>query len=148
MLTQEIRDALKAELDSIMAQRSKLEAKIEALHAILSPVDELQLFAHDSKTNPPIKRTRWPKGPHKSGLRDSLMTTLRKYPSGLDVAAIALELEMLGIQPKGKTSLKSLVSSEAWRLKNRGVLIKKGKKYLLPIEEKDNNKEKRGNEAA
>ncbi|MBZ5500541.1 MAG: hypothetical protein LAP85_29465 [Acidobacteriia bacterium] len=140
MLTQEICEALQAELSFLTAQRVKLEAKIQALKAILSPADELELFQSQRTATMPPKtdsaRRNVAEAP--MGLRDSIIAALKKYPSGLDIAALTIEIERSGFRASGKTSIKTLVTSESWRLCKRGTLAKKGKKYSLPLSEGGN----------
>ena len=138
MLTTEIREALKTELEHYKAQRRELDLKVEALEAILRPSDDLGLFQPELPMNEPHQQSN-PRGNGAlagKGLRESIRLILKAYPTGLKASEIAAKMEELGFRPNGKTNTVTLVYGDAHRLARLGKLRKRGKKYLLLPEER------------
>jgi hypothetical protein len=138
MLTQEVREALKAELEYLQSQRSKLDAKIQALKSVLSPTDELELFQPGLPLQSPQRTISANNNGslQGKGLSESIVEALKRFPAGLTLDDLATEMERLGFRTSGKTKLRTLLISESWRLHNkRHILDKRGKKYFVPAKE-------------
>ena len=135
-MNQAVKEALEAELEHLQARRSKLDGKIQALRAILDPVDKLELFEL------PLQGLEAQEGAASAangalagmGLRKAMRAVLASYPSGLRPVDLAAKLEEGGYRPGGKTGTKPLVYGEVHRLKKLGKLQKRGKRYQLPPE--------------
>jgi hypothetical protein len=137
MLSQAVRDELRAELDHLRAERKRViarfDAKITALEAILDEPNAAQASlplslgaaAAGSNGNGTIQPT---------GLRETLLNVIRAYPSGLAPVEIARKMEALGFKPGGESPLLHRVHGEVYRL-NKAKRLHRSKtgKYTVPV---------------
>lgn len=134
MLTKDVRKALEGERQFCKAQRDQLDAKIKALDLVLSPDDQLGFFEREI---PPLAVTERHAGDHGNGpvsamgLREAMRFVLAQYPSGLSGKELAEKVEQFGWKTDGKTPVYSRVAGEASRMKRKGKLAKRDRRYIL-----------------
>jgi hypothetical protein len=126
MLSQAVRDELKAELDHLRAEReraiARFDSKIAALEAILEDVP--------AQTTLPLGDQRVASNGH-AGFRDTVLGILKAYPSGLRSSDMAQKLEAVGFKPGGSSPLLRRVHGEMYRLMLAGRIQRRGHKYYL-----------------
>lgn len=136
MLTKDVKEALEAERRRYRAQRERLDAKIEALDAVLAPDDQLGFFESE------VRVVSLDEGQAEGsdngsvagmGLRGAMRHVLRQYVDGLTARVLAEKLEQLGWTATGTTSVQTRVAGEASKMRRRGMLQKRNRRYVLPI---------------
>lgn len=129
MLSKEVRDGLEAELSHLDLKKTRIEARISAIKAILIPLDEFGP-EHVPQRNESVNATA-KNGPLVGmGLREAMKTVLVSYPSGLRAAELSLKLDQMGFSATGKLPLKTRVWSEIGRLKKEKKVSKRGKRVV------------------
>lgn len=130
MLTQDVRDALSAELEHLRIRRKKLterlDQKIAAIEALVSTQDDedgqaLLPLGNAGKTNGPLAG---------KGCREAIKAVLSAYPN-LKPAEIAAKMDEMGWAPNGSTPIKVRVGSELHRMRKQKMLVKKGARLSL-----------------
>lgn len=111
MLSESVKRELKAELDRLSGMRQRLERKISAIRALLDE-DE----SDPSRLCSTGQSTAVNGMPFVARVREAL----RSFNRPATAKEIAEVLEASGMKPTGKTPLQTLVSSELWRMNERG----------------------------
>ena len=146
MLNKDIKEGLVAELEFLKTQRQRwletVDKKIRALEAILAPTDDFGFFqailpldrdAQGEKSSSNGDRSNGHgEAVQGKGLRAVMFEVLASCPSGLRAPDIAGKVEASGWKPSGKTSTKTLVWADLYRLKKNGRVTKRGKKWFAP----------------
>jgi hypothetical protein len=65
------------------------------------------------------------------GLRESIRIVLSHYPTGLFPSDIATRLEEMGFSAKGNLSIAKRVYGELYRMRQKGIVSKRGHRYLM-----------------
>ena len=134
MLTPKVREALQAELAHLRIRREQLveriNDRIRALEAVLLPAEDLE----STGTSPPdsTDRSAPPRGRLAGkGLRESIKLVLSNYPTGLLPADIATRLQETGFAATGSLSTAKRVYGELYRMRQRGLVSKRGRRYVV-----------------
>lgn len=133
MLSQEVRDALQAELEHLRIRRAKIVAGIDkrilAIEAVLAPEPEGLATASQQL---PLKAVApaVPEGAE-TGFRDKIRAVLAEHPNS-GAPEVTRYLEQQGVQATGATRLGVRVANELFRMAQRGHLRKRKARYSLP----------------
>jgi hypothetical protein len=133
MLSQDVRDALQAELDHLTIRRKKITERIDeriaALEAVLAPADDLLGETQQLR----LKDVPAPSNGNGNGemsFRDHLRAVLAEHPN-LTAPEVALEVIRRGVRPGGETPIGTRVANELFRMAQRGQIDKRNKRYSL-----------------
>jgi len=133
MLNKIVGEALEAEIEYLQTQKKRIEARISAIQTILSPDEGLFQPTLPGIPKPKVEAVASGNGSLAGkGLREAIRIVLSSYPSGVKAADLTNKLEQMGYRPGGKTSTRSLVYAEIYRLAKKGKILRKGKKVFLP----------------
>jgi hypothetical protein len=123
---------LRDELDDLQRHRSSIDGRIKGIEVILlaEQSDRTGRNHRDPKATARVSRNV-PTSSRRGSLRNSVLEVLRSMPSGSDASEITKRLEVDGFRVGGVTKLQSRVSHELGRLRRRGVLRKRRKKYVV-----------------
>jgi hypothetical protein len=133
MLSQDVRDALSAELEHLRIRRKKLteriDQKIAAIEALLVGQDDDGDQIALPLGNPPGTSTVI--GPLTGkGCREAIRFVLSSYPQ-LRPVEVAEKMKELGWAPKGTTPIKTRVSTELHRMRKEKLVTRKGNRISL-----------------
>jgi hypothetical protein len=140
MLTPKIREALEAELQHLRIRREQLVAaindRIRALEAVLQPEAEITsgpyyvgLPDSPKETDPTGRQAASPLAG--KGLRESIRLVLSHYPTGLLPSDVAARLQEMGFTPRGSLSVAKRVYGELYRMRQKGMVSKRGRRYMM-----------------
>ena len=136
MLSQDVREALGAELEHLRIRRKaiteRLDQDIAALETVLRQdggfpeQGVLSIPAATGTGSAPIN------GPLAGkGCRDAIRMVLTSFPNS-KAAEISTKMGEMGWSPSGSTSLKVRVGSELHRMRKQKLVVKRGSRFSLP----------------
>ena len=137
MLDEGFKRQLKAELERLLQQKALLESTIAHVEALMDAEDIPAQMSFADVSSKPLSDGSAPR----KGLRALVQEVLADHPNGLRASEVAAQLTQRRFAPSGKSTLRTLVSSELSRLKRQEKVRKRGSKYL-PSKEKS-EKERR-----
>lgn len=118
-------DHLRAALAAVEREMAQLQERRGQILAILGP---------SAETRPADGPQRSADQAQASGFRDAIRAVLKSADHGLLPREVKAALEGQGIQASGKVPLASRVHNELWRMSERGLVRKVGRKYYPPKE--------------
>jgi hypothetical protein len=118
MLTQSVREALRAERERLMTQVRAIDSLLQADDAPTMPTPIDGALTHSGNGTG-------------EGLRTIFRRILAASSRGMTVAELATAVEAAGWRPKGTTSTVTLLHGDMHRLVKQGKIMKIGKRYSL-----------------
>ena len=118
-MNEDLKRQLGIELQELLRQKGLLESMIAHVEALIGTFSELS-----SDESIPRK-----------GLRALVQEVLVNHPNGLRASEVVIQLTQRGFTPSGKSTLRTLVSSELSRMKRQGKVRRDRGRYFTTEEE-------------